>query len=346
MQHKTIIDLFNENYPKFGFDDIGYLPYQKMDAQVCCLQKWIESGYAAEMDYLRRSLDIRGDITNILPDAKSVVVLIRGYRPTTHSNPGNPLIASYAQMEDYHNSIKRDINNLLKTIQLTYPHINGRAITDSAPTFDREWARMAGLGYCGKSSLLIHPRLGSYILIGLLILDQDVSIYADSNATNIPAATDHSNCGACTKCIEACPNKAILGNGHIDANKCIAYQTNTKRESPDIFTSNYIFGCDECLKVCPRNRQALSHSLILNHDKYKAISPNNTLNNAPKNDNTKYNSARSLPNFDMSAQQWLDMTKSEFKANYSHTPMGHLGYKRFLKNVEHYINQLNSTKNE
>ena len=133
--------------------------------------------------------------------------------------------------------------------------IEGRAFVDSAPVMERQWAKLAGLGWLGKNSLLLNRTKGSFFFLAELILDLEL-------VPDTPLAKDY--CGTCTRCIEACPTEAIVAPGKIDARNCISYLTIELKEAlPSGFKGkmeDWIFGCDICQDVCPWNRFSKPHN--------------------------------------------------------------------------------------
>ena len=149
--------------------------------------------------------------------------------------------------------IKKKLKKFLEEIKANVGPVSGRAFVDSAPVMERQWAQLAGLGWLGKNSLLLNKKMGSFFFIAELIIDLEL-------AYDTPA-TDH--CGTCTRCIDACPTKAIVQPGVVDGSKCISYFTiELKPEHPippDLNFDNWVFGCDICQDVCPWNRHAKPH---------------------------------------------------------------------------------------
>ena len=134
---------------------------------------------------------------------------------------------------------------------LEYPDIEGRAVADTAPLLERDYARLAGLGWIGKNTMLINRRLGSFTFLGALLVDAEL-------AYDPPHETDH--CGSCTRCLDACPTQAFPGPYQLDARRCISYWTIEHRgmlaDSESAELHDWVFGCDVCQDVCPWNRKA------------------------------------------------------------------------------------------
>ncbi len=217
--------------------------------------KWIEQGMAGEMAYLGRQIEKRQDPGQILPNARSLVVVAMNYRcPDPDPGPGGAhrgRIARYARGDDYHDVMKEKLQTLLGFIRERAGRpVEGRVYVDTGPVLEREFAARAGLGWFGKHTNLIHKRVGSWLLIGEILLDIDLDL-------DRPVA-DH--CGTCTKCIEACPTEAIVEPYVVDSRRCISYHTiELKGAIPLEYRAamgDRVFGCDDCQDVCPWNRRA------------------------------------------------------------------------------------------
>ncbi len=246
--------------------------------------RWIEQGMAGEMAYLGRGIEKRQDPGLILPNARSLVVVAMNYRcsdpvtdmrattpevtpeSTPNHIPGRALrgssestsesqprgkIARYARGDDYHDVMKEKLLALLRFVQDRAGRpVNGKVYVDTGPVLEREFAVRAGLGWFGKHTNLIHKRVGSWLLIGEILLD----IELDQDG---PAA-DH--CGTCTLCLEACPTDAIVEPYVVDSRRCISYHTiELKGAIPLEYRAamgDRVFGCDDCQDVCPWNRSA------------------------------------------------------------------------------------------
>lgn len=204
------------------------------------------------MTWLERNLDKRLDPSELFSGARTVISLSSAY--FSENYVADCGISRYAVGRDYHKVLKRKGQNLLDEIKLIYKDVQGRVFVDSAPIMEREWARKAGLGWVGKNGCLIQPKKGSWFFLAEIVLNVDIE----------PDAPFEINlCGSCTRCIQACPTQALLGDGLLDAARCISYLTIEQKDAigldPIDRWDNWIFGCDICQEVCPWNRQALSY---------------------------------------------------------------------------------------
>jgi epoxyqueuosine reductase len=238
---------------ELGFALVGIAPATAADGFVH-LQTWLANGFAGEMGYMQRHAEARRHPSSILPEVRTVVMLAMTYVAPPAEAPLPPhagKVARYARSEDYHDVLRRQLKALLAWLQQELPNGRGRAVVDTAPLLERDFARRAGLGWIGKNTMLIHPGLGSYFLLGALLLDH--ALVADS-----PFVTNH--CGTCTACLRACPTDAFPAAGQLDARRCISYLTIELRDSiPDELRTpmgEWVFGCDVCQEVCPWNRKA------------------------------------------------------------------------------------------
>jgi epoxyqueuosine reductase len=235
-----------------GFELVGIAPATEADG-LDRLGDWLARGFAGEMAYMHRHAAARRHPAAILPQVRSVVMVGMNYRPQT-PEPGPATrgkVARYARGADYHRVIRGKLKELLRRIQKTLPDCAGRAVVDTAPLLERDFARRAGLGWFGKNTMLLNKRLGSYFFIGALLLDQQLTPDAPHEA---------NHCGTCTACLDACPTSAFAEPGMLDSRRCISYLTIEMRGPvphelrPGI--GDWVFGCDVCQEVCPWNRKA------------------------------------------------------------------------------------------
>ena len=241
---------------ELGFDATGFAP-AVVPPGYGHYQDWLAAGHEAGMAYMKRQEAARRHPEAILSEVATVIVVMLNYKPdqplsaTKPLLPGHGRVAAYARGEDYHGVFWSRLEQLLERIQAERPGIKGRAVSDSAPLMERDYARLAGLGWVGKNSCLISRKLGSFTLLGSLLID--LSLPPDE-----PFTADH--CGTCTRCLEACPTDAFVGPGELDARKCISYWTIEHKgawtgETPDSM-HGWVFGCDICQEVCPWNRKS------------------------------------------------------------------------------------------
>jgi len=239
-----------------GFSSCGFTKAEFLEKEALELEAWLNKGQHGQMKYMANHFDLRTDPSKLVPDAKSVISLAYNYHNSdTNINKEDHKISQYAFGRDYHKVVKKKLKMLLQLIQEKFGAVAGRCFVDSAPVMERDLAKRAGLGWMGKNTLLIHPKMGSYFFLAEIILDLELS-YDQS-------IKDY--CGTCTKCIEACPTDAISDKGYqLDASKCISYATiELKEQIPETFKGkmdDWIFGCDICQEVCPWNKFAKRHS--------------------------------------------------------------------------------------
>ncbi len=225
-----------------GFDLAGVTSLGPAETSAEFLQ-WIANGYAGEMHYLERAAELREDSRRPVPGMKSALVVALNYGGT--QPPGT--IARYARGDDYHRVMWDKLDALGQWLTAE-TGCSTRSFVDTGPLLERDLARRAGLGWFGKNTNLIHPKLGSFFFIGSLLCDIDL-------APDAPFATDH--CGTCTRCLDACPTGAFVAPHELDATLCISYLTiEVKGEIPEALRpalGDQLYGCDICQDVCPWN---------------------------------------------------------------------------------------------
>ncbi len=220
---------------------------------------WLEDGRAGEMAWLARNADRRTDPQLVLPGARSVVVLAMNYFVGAQSaergarkGAGVPIadhrIARYAWGDDYHEVIEAKLRTL--DAWLTARGGRQRCYVDTGPMLERDFAALAGAGWHGKSTMLIHPQLGAWFFLAEILTTLDLT----------PDEPLPDRCGKCTRCITACPTGAITAPHQLDARRCISYLTiELKGSIPEDLRpliGDRIYGCDDCAAACPWNRFA------------------------------------------------------------------------------------------
>ena len=236
------------------------------------LETWQSNGYAAEMSYMQRDPSLYCSGSSILPDYRSVAVVFAsynpGYIPSAEAKWGFAKVARYAWGKDYHKVLRKRLISLLKTtIDEFDGPLEGKAFTDALPFLERTAARLAGLGFIGKNTMLIRPGLGSYGFIGEVFFNQEIT--EDIVLPNMPQKSQVSKdpCGSCTRCADNCPTDAIVDDRFIDSRKCISYLTIEKKTAFSDWEAraigDWIFGCDICQEVCPFNHSGVESSRIV-----------------------------------------------------------------------------------
>jgi epoxyqueuosine reductase len=229
-----------------GFELVGIAPAQPPPHAESFLH-WLAQGYAGAMEYLERTAHLRVNPAELLPDARSAVVVGLNYAPAELPET-DYRIARYALGDDYHQVIRAKLETLLSAIQAVAPDVWGRICVDSAPVLERDLAWLAGLGWYGKNTCLINTQRGSYFFLGVLLLTLELEY-------DTPA---EGGCGTCRLCLDACPTGALTEPYVLDARKCISYLTIELRDSiPESYRApmgEWLFGCDICQEVCPFNR--------------------------------------------------------------------------------------------
>ena len=244
-----------------GLDAVGFARAEPTE-RTRFLRTWLDHGHAGEMSYLERRAEERIDPRRVLPGARSIVVgalalpAPAAETPETGSPAPTPApassvgrIARYAGGDDYHEVLL----DRLRALEAALPLLAGRAVAsrsyvDTGPVAEKAAAEAAGLGWIAKNTCLIHPALGSHLMLGVILCD--LALEADS------AVADH--CGSCRACLDACPTDAFPSPYVLDARRCLAYTTIELREAiPEALRpgqADRVFGCDVCQDVCPWNR--------------------------------------------------------------------------------------------
>jgi epoxyqueuosine reductase len=240
---------------RLGFSLVG-ITTPDAPSHLDVYQRWLDAGHHGEMAYLAtaRALACRADPRQILPECEAILVLGLPYpaSPAEAARPGHGRVASYAWGFDYHDIIPPRLQTLVEFIQAQVGRsIPNRYYTDTGPLLEHELAQRAGLGWIGKNTCLINPRLGSYFFLAEILLG--LALPPDP-----PFPADR--CGSCTRCIDACPTACILPDRTLDARRCISYLTieNKGDIPPELRPAlgDWVFGCDICQQVCPWNRFA------------------------------------------------------------------------------------------
>lgn len=290
-----------------GFDACGIACAEELTEDKAFIKKWLDEGRNGDMQYLARNFEKRTDPRLLVPGCKSIVVVLMNYYPEKTQPQNAPKIARYAYSQvDYHTVLKLKLNELETEIkrefgESCFNNDSQHLFVDSAPVLERRWAQRTGLGWIGKHTQLIAPGIGSYCFIGILMLNTETEY--DKPVKD--------KCGSCTRCIDACPTRA-LENGSIDARRCISYLTiENKNDIPVEFhdkLSGCVLGCDICAEVCPWNK--------------KWAVPNTHLELNPIKEITQWEK-----------ENWEQLTETKFKNVFGKSAIKRAGYTKLIKNI-------------
>ena len=237
---------------RLGFARVGVAPAVVPPGYGRYLE-WLERGRAAGMAYLQQRAEARGHPRHVMEGARSVLVVAMIYGRPEPSEPGptQGKIARYARGGDYHDLLWRRLDELLAWLKTERPEVVGRAVCDTAPLLERDFAHLAGLGWIGKNTCLIDRRIGSFTVLGAVLVDVELEY-------DEPLTTGY--CGTCTRCLDACPTSALVEPYQLDSRRCLSYWTIEHKGMIDEEMADQLgdwaFGCDICQDVCPWNRKA------------------------------------------------------------------------------------------
>ncbi len=288
---------------QLGFSYCGIAKAMPLYDDAKRLEQWLNKGMHGQMKYMENYFDMRINPKQLVPNAQSVITLLKNYYPAQQQQAHAPFIAKYAYGKDYHEVIRTQLHQFLQQIRQNLGHIEGRGFVDSAPVLERSWAQRSGLGWIGKNGNLIHKQAGSFFFIATLIVD--IPLLYDN-----PMMKDY--CGTCTQCIDACPTNAILPNKEVNGSACISYYTIELKDAlqenvPKHNFNNWMFGCDICQDVCPWNRFSKPH-------------------NEPS-----FEPLQEVLQF--SIKDWIELTEESFKKTFKHSPIKRTKHSGMLRNA-------------
>ncbi|MFL6732467.1 MAG: tRNA epoxyqueuosine(34) reductase QueG [Sphingomicrobium sp.] len=241
---------------QLGFAACGFTRADAADGAGLEIVRWIEAGHHGTMGWMETRAHHRVSPLALWPDAKSAIALGMSYAPASDplalaAHPALGRISAYAQGGDYHKTVKKALKALARFIVDSAPS-ELKVFVDTAPVMEKPLAQASGIGWQGKHTNIVSREHGSWLFLGVILTSLELE-------PDVPA--DHGqHCGSCTRCLDACPTEAFLGPHRIDARRCISYLT-IEHDGPiphELRTKlgNRIYGCDDCLAVCPWNRFA------------------------------------------------------------------------------------------
>jgi epoxyqueuosine reductase len=240
---------------ELGFAAVGFAPAADNPLQAQRLQEWLAAGHHGEMEWMEARADVRKGPQSMWPEARSVIALGMSYAPeidplALEKHPEKARISVYAQGRDYHDTVKKALKALARWLVEQAPETELKVFVDTAPVMEKPLGETAGIGWQGKHTNLVSSEHGSWLFLG--------AIY-----TTLPFEPDEPHgdrCGSCRACQDACPTDAFPAPYRLDARRCISYLTiEHKGPIPEEFRQaigNRIYGCDDCLAVCPWNKFA------------------------------------------------------------------------------------------
>ena len=292
---------------RLGFSACGFTRADAADSAGLELKKWLEAGHHGTMGWMEARAHHRVSPLALWPEAKSAIALGMSYAPASDplalgERPDLGRISVYAQGGDYHKTVKKALKALTRFIVDRRPS-ELKVFVDTAPVMEKPLAQAAGIGWQGKHTNLVSREHGSWLFLGVILTSLELE--PDQ------AADEGQHCGSCRRCLEACPTQAFIGPHRIDARRCISYLT-IEHDGPipvelRPMMGNRIYGCDDCLAVCPWNRFA------------DAAAANRAF----------------LPRVELAAPRLADLLAlddSAFREMFAGSPIKRIGVKRMIRN--------------
>ena len=292
-----------------GFEGFGICAPAAMRPAGERLRTWVAEGKHGQMDWLEKRLDWRADASALWPEARSVIMLADNYGPdsdplATLDQPDRATISVYARNRDYHDRIKKRLKKIARWM-VAETNCEVKVFVDTAPVMEKPLAAAAGLGWQGKHTNLVSRDIGSWAFLGAIFTTLD-----------LPDDEPHADqCGSCRACLDICPTAAFTAPYQLDARRCISYLTiEHKGPVPLEFRAalgNRIYGCDDCLAVCPWNKFAREAADATYHARENLRAPKLA---------------------DLAA-----LDDAAFRAMFSGSPIKRIGRDRFVRNVLYAI---------
>lgn len=301
-----------------GFDTVGFTVPSLMPSVHSGLHHFLSLGHHGDMGWMEANAAKRADPKLLWPEAQSVIMLGHNYGPDfdpmdklQHRDIG--VISCYALNHDYHDVIKKRLKELAGWIAQNY-NCEVKVFVDTAPVMEKALAAQAGLGWQGKHTCMVSREFGSWLFLGAIFTTLVIPSLPRDPSTSLRFAQDDkpiSHCGSCTKCLDICPTQAFTASGQLDARRCISYLTiEHKGQIPLEFRKaigNRIYGCDDCLAVCPWNKFAQTSQEVAYHPRKELESP--------------------------LLRDLLTLDDAAFRLLFSKSPVKRIGRDRFIRNV-------------
>ena len=265
------IQLIHNTTKSLGFDALGVVALEGGISFQDSLHEFLKNHFHGDMDWMESRSEIRGAPTNLWPEAKSVIVVGHNYGPA--SNPLEKLadkargnISCYAGGDDYHDVIKSKLKQLAGWMQSEYGG-EYKVFVDTAPLMEKPLAAQSGVGWQGKHTCLVSREFGSWLFLGFVFTTLSIAA----------SEPEKDHCGTCRQCLDICPTQAFVGERKLDARRCISYLTIEHKGHIALefrkAIGNRIYGCDDCLAVCPWNKFAQTTQEVAYHVRKDIESP-------------------------------------------------------------------------
>ena len=304
---KSLEQRLKEKARALGFDACGITRAEVPQEARRQLIAFVGRGLHGSMEWMETTLERRLDPKRLMPEARSAIVCAMSYAPPSEVDPlmravrpdlGN--ISVYALGRDYHDVVKGRLKHLAQWL-VSRTKRDVKVFVDTAPLMERALARQAGIGWRGKHTCVLSRELGNWFFIGVILTEAEL----------MPDDPAEAHCGSCTRCLSACPTDAFIGPGKLDARRCISYLT-IEHKGPihralRPLMGNRIFGCDDCLAICPWNKFA-------KEAREERLKPRPHLIETP-------------------LEELLTLDEPAFRKMFAGTPVRRAGYERFLANV-------------
>jgi len=305
----TLAETLRQQAIEFGFSACAFTTPNAIPDAAGRLAAFLNAGYHGQMGWMADRAHWRGDPTALWPEARSVIMLAEAYTPSEDplkllNHPDRAAISVYARNRDYHDLVKKRLKRLGRWL-IDQEACEIKVFVDTAPVMEKPLAAAAGLGWQGKHTNLVSREMGSWFFLGAIF-----------TTLELPAdAPEVDHCGTCTRCLDICPTKAFPAPYQLDARRCISYLTIEHHGPVDEelrpLLGNRIYGCDDCLAVCPWNKYAVDTTEPGYWPRIELTRPK-------------------LAHF-------VSLTDAEFREVFSGSPIKRIGRNRFVRNVLYAI---------
>ncbi len=304
---KALEKLIKKRAAAFGFDVCAITTPAAIVDATARLKDFVGNDYHGEMAWMAETLERRSNPQALWPDCRSVIMLAANYGAGNETDPlarigetDRAVIARYAKGRDYHDIIKGRLKQVAGGLAAV-PNVEVKVFVDTAPLMEKPLAHAAGLGWQGKHTNLVSPEFGSWLFLGAIL----------TSAALEPDTPTVDHCGSCRRCLDVCPTDAFPAPYKLDARRCISYLTIEYEGhiAPEFRSAigNRVFGCDDCLAVCPWNKFAQASQ--------------------------EARFAARVETDDPPIGELLDMDDAAFRKRFQGTPVKRTGRDRFLRNV-------------